>query len=292
VNVSTVDLLRVAAVQMTSTEDIAANLATADRLVRASAHDGATLVVLPEKWNLHGRGGVERGNAQPLDGPSGRWASEIAAELEIDLIAGSITEQVPDRGLAANTSVHFGPDGAVSAIYRKMHMFDVEVDGTHYAESDTQQAGDQVVASQLAGGPDGSVRVGLSICYDLRFPELYRAFAGVELIVVPAAFTLATTRDHWELLLRARAVENQAFVIAPNQFGEYLPGQRCGGRSLICDPWGVVLATAPDSECHIVADLDLSRLGDVRRRLPALAHRRPETLYRQSETAAWAGTSG
>lgn len=284
------DRIRVAAVQMTSTEDTDANLATADRLVRAGARDGAVLIVLPEKWNLHGRGRVEGANAQPLSGPSGRWASDVAAELEIDLIAGSITELVPGQSRGSNTSVHYGPDGGVSAIYRKMHMFDVEVDGTHYAESDTQQPGDEVVASELAGGPDGSVQVGMSICYDLRFPELFRAFAGVQLIAVPAAFTLATTRDHWELLLRARAVENQAFVIAPNQIGEYLPGQRCGGRSLICDPWGVVLAMAPDTECHIVADLDLALQGDIRRRLPALTHRRPESDYRRPAPLAGAAS--
>jgi predicted amidohydrolase len=276
------DTIRVAAVQMTSTEDVDANLATADRLVRAGARDGAQFIALPEKWNLHGRGRTELEHAQPLDGQAGTWAADIAAELEIDLLAGSITERRSDSARASNTSVHFGPDGRARASYRKLHMFDVEVDGTHYAESDTQQPGEQVVASQLADG----VRVGLSICYDLRFPELYRSFAGVELIAVPAAFTLATTRDHWELLLRARAVENQAFVVAPNQIGEYLPGQRCGGRSLICDPWGVVLAVAPDHECHIVAELDLTRLADIRRRLPALAHRRPPDLYEQLEPAA------
>ncbi len=273
------DTIRVSAVQMNSTEDVDANLATADRLVRAAARDGARLVALPEKWNLHGRGPVELAHAQPLDGPSGTWASQLAAELEIDLLAGSITEALPDTPRASNTSVLYGPDGQTRAIYRKLHMFDVEVDGTHYAESDTQQPGEQVVSAPLTDG----VAVGMSICYDLRFPELYRAFAGVELIAVPAAFTLATTRDHWELLLRARAVENQAFVLAPNQVGEYVPGQRCGGRSLICDPWGVVLAVAPDSVGHIVADLDLTQLADIRRRLPALGHRRPESVYAAPE---------
>ncbi len=269
------DTNRVAAVQMNSTEDVDANLSTADRLVRAAARDGAQLVVLPEKWNLHGRGRTELDHAQALDGPSGSWASAIAAELEIDLVAGSITELVPGQSRAANTSVLYGADGEVRAVYRKMHMFDVEVDGTHYAESDTQQPGEQVVASELGSG----IHIGMSICYDLRFPELYRAFAGVELIAVPAAFTLATTRDHWELLLRARAVENQAFVVAANQIGEYVPGQRCGGRSLICDPWGVVLAVAPDKVGYVVADLDLKLLADIRRRLPALDHRRPGAIY-------------
>jgi predicted amidohydrolase len=273
--VTPADTIRVAAVQMNSTEDVDANLAAADRLVRAAAHDGAQLVVLPEKWNLHGRGRTELEHAQPLDGEAGSWASVTAAALGIDLIAGSITELVPGQSRAANTSVHFGADGETRAIYRKMHMFDVEVDGTQYAESDTQQPGDQVVASELASGAG----IGMSICYDLRFPELYRAFAGVELIAVPAAFTLATTRDHWELLLRARAVENQAFVVAANQSGEYVPGQRCGGRSLICDPWGVLLAVAPDKVGHVVADLDLNLLADIRRRLPALEHRRPGAVY-------------
>ncbi len=269
------ETIRAAAVQLNSTEDTDANLAAADRLVRAAARDGAQLVVLPEKWNLHGRGPAEIANAQPLDGPSASWAGAIAAELEIDLIAGSITERVPGQARASNTSVHYGPDGQARAVYRKLHMFDVEVDGTHYAESDTQAPGTEAIASALAGGAG----VGMSICYDLRFPELYRSFAGVELIAVPSAFTLATTRDHWELLLRARAVENQAFVVAANQIGEYPPGQRCGGRSLICDPWGVVLAVAPDKVGHVVADLDLGLLADVRRRLPALAHRRPAELY-------------
>jgi predicted amidohydrolase len=270
---TTAETIRAAAVQLNSTEDIDANLESADRLVRAAARDGATCVVLPEKWNLHGPHELE--TAQPLDGPSGSWAAAIAAELEIDLIAGSITERLPGSDRAANTSVHYGPDGSTRAVYRKLHMFDVEVDGAHYAESDTQQAGEAVVASELSGGAG----VGMSICYDVRFPELYRAFAGVELIAVPSAFTLATTRDHWEVLLRSRAIENQAFVVAANQIGPFPPGNRCGGRSLITDPWGVVLAVAPDKVGHIVADCDLGLLADVRRRIPALAHRRPAALY-------------
>ncbi len=269
------DTIRVAAVQMNSTEDTDANLATADRLVRAAARDGATLVLLPEKWNVLGRGQVMQEKAEPLDGPAGSWASALAAQLGIDLISGSIVEDRPGQTRTANTSVHYGPDGTPRAAYRKLHMFDVEVEGRVYAESEHEEPGEEVVSSELAGG----AYVGMSICYDVRFPELYRAFAGVELITVPAAFTLATTRDHWELLLRARAVENQAFVLAANQIGEYMPGRSSGGRSLICDPWGVVLAVAPDTECHIVADLDLSRLAEIRRRLPALTHRRPATIY-------------
>jgi predicted amidohydrolase len=262
---------------MNSGEEFERNLATADRLVREAAARGASRVLLPEKWNRYGRPDVVTEGAEALDGPAGSWASEISRELRIDLIAGSIVERVEGQALAANTSVHYGPDGKARARYRKLHMFDVEVDGDVYAESSFEQAGDQVVVSELA---DGTV-LGMSICYDVRFPELYRALSarGASVLAVPSAFTLATTRDHWELLLRARAVENQSFVVAANQVGSHLPGNRCGGRSMIVDPWGVVLATAADSECVVVADLDLALLSELRRRLPALSHRRPAEIY-------------
>jgi predicted amidohydrolase len=177
--------------------------------------------------------------------------------------------------------VHVGPDGQLKAVYRKIHMFDVEVDGVQYAESATEQPGDEIVLTKLAGG----LQLGMTICYDLRFPELYRILAvrGAEAIAVPAAFTLATTRDHWEVLVRARAIENQCFVIAPNQIGTHPGGFRSGGRSLIVDPWGVVLASAPDKQTVIVAELDIDALRTVRRKLPSLANRRPGTYD-------WAGS--
>jgi predicted amidohydrolase len=259
---------------MNSAEDTDRNLATADRLVRRAAALGAELVVLPEKWSVLGRPEQMLAAAQPLDGPCVSWAREVAAELGIDLVAGSIVERVPGREKTANTSVHVGPDGEIRAVYRKIHMFDVEVEGVAYLESANEDPGDEAVVSEVSDG----VPLGMSICYDLRFPELYRvlAVAGAEVIVVPSAFTLATTRDHWQLLLRARAIENQAFVVAANQIGAHPPGHRSGGRSLIVDPWGVVLATAPDAEAAIVAELDFNVLRDVRRRIPALAHRRPD----------------
>jgi predicted amidohydrolase len=268
-------IIRAAAVQMNSGENPEGNLRSADELVREAAARGASLVVLPEKWNRYGRAEVVADAAEDLDGPAGSWASAISRELGIDLIAGSIVERL--GGQAANTSVHYGPDGVARARYRKLHMFDVEVDGVVYAESSFEQAGDQVVVSELA---DGAV-LGMSICYDVRFPELYRALSqrGALVLAVPSAFTLATTRDHWEVLLRARAVENQSFVVAANQVGSHPPGDRCGGRSMIVDPWGVVLATAPDRECVVLADLDLASLAEVRRRLPALSHRRPVEIY-------------
>jgi predicted amidohydrolase len=273
--------MRAGAVQLNSTEDVEANLATADRLVREAASLGAELVVLPEKWSVLGTSEQMDAGAETLDGPSITWARKTAAELGIDLLAGSIVEKIPGRAKHANTSVHVGPDGEVKAVYRKLHMFDVEVDGVTYAESDHEDPGEKVVTTTLRDG----TRLGMSICYDIRFPELYRALVdeGVEILAIPAAFTLATTRDHWEVLVRARAIENQCFVIAPNQIGTHGGGFRSGGRSVIADPWGLVLSSAPDAETAIVAELDFENLGDIRRRLPALTHRRPE-VYRARQT--------
>jgi predicted amidohydrolase len=272
--------LGVAAVQLNSTADSAANLATADRLTRAAAADGARLIVLPEKWTAIGSDEELHAAAETLEGPAIGWARALARELEVDLIAGSIVERVAGQEKLANTSVHVDPRGEVRAVYRKIHMFDVEVAGRTYRESDVEEAGQEIVVSEAADG----VELGLSICYDLRFPELYRILAvrGARVIAVPAAFTLATTRDHWETLLRARAIENQAFVIAANQFGAHPGGTRSGGRSMIVDPWGIVMAQAADGEGHITADLDLERQLQIRARLPALANRRSEA-YRWPE---------
>lgn len=265
--------MRVAAVQLTSTADFDANLESADRLTRAAAADGARLVVLPEKWSAIGRGEALVAGAQAIDGPAITWARCAARELGIELVAGSISERVENEPLLRNTSVHIGADGELRASYRKVHMFDVVVEGTVYRESEHEQPGDELVVSPTADG----VELGLSICYDVRFPELYRILAirGARIFTVPAAFTVPTTRDHWEILLRARAIEDQAFVIAANQIGEHGPGMRSGGRSMIVDPWGLVLAHAPDRGCHIVADLDLDAQARMRRDLPSLANRRP-----------------
>lgn len=252
-------------------------MAAADRLVRAAAADGATLIVLPEKWTALGRDEDLRAGAEPLDGPAVAWARAIARELAIDLVAGSIAESPANHQKFANTSVHVNPQGEVVAVYRKVHMFDVEIEGRSYRESELEDPGDEVVLSETAQG----VSLGMSICYDLRFPELYRILAvrGARVIAVPAAFTLPTTRDHWEVLLRARAIENQAFMVAANQIGPHPGGHRSGGRSMIVDPWGTVLAQAQDREGHILADLDLERQLEIRAQLPALANRRP-SAYR------------
>jgi predicted amidohydrolase len=268
--------MRAGAVQLTATDDIDHNVATAERLVRQAAAQGAELVCLPEKWTAIGTDELLERRAEPLGGPIISWARSLARELGIDFVAGSIVESAAGEK-SSNTSVHIGPDGEVRAVYRKIHMFDVEVDGVAYLESATERPGEQIVVSELAGG----TRLGMTICYDLRFPELYRILAirGAEVIVVPSAFTLATTRDHWAVLVRARAIEDQCFVVAPNQIGHHPGGYRSGGRSMIVDPWGLVLASAPDSECAIVAELDLASPRGVRARIPSLANRRPE-VYR------------
>jgi predicted amidohydrolase len=265
--------LRAAAIQLNATGDVARNLETADRLVRHAASLGADLVALPEKWSVLGTRTDMLAGAQTLEGEAISWAQATAAQLGIDLLAGSIFERVEGRELGANTSVHIGPDGERKAVYRKIHLFDVEIDGARYHESATEQPGDEIVVSTLRDG----TKLGMSICYDLRFPELYRILTlrGATVITVPAAFTLPTTRDHWQTLVRARAIENQAFVIAPNQIGDHPGGLRSGGRSLIVDPWGVVLAGASDGETAIVAELELDRVRQVRQRVPALSHRRP-----------------
>jgi predicted amidohydrolase len=277
-------LVRVAAVQLNSTADFSANLASAERLTRAAAADGARLIVLPEKWTAMGTEEDLRAAAQPLEGRAVQWARALARELQIDLVAGSIVEQVEDQEKLANTSVHVDPQGEVRAVYRKLHMFDVEVGGRTYRESDLEEPGDEIVCSQAADGTE----LGLSICYDLRFPELYRILAvrGARVIAVPAAFTLATTRDHWETLLRARAIENQAFVVAANQVGAHPGGHRSGGRSMIVDPWGLILAQAPDGEAYALAELDLERQAQIRAQLPSLANRRPQAYRWPQEVSA------
>jgi deaminated glutathione amidase len=275
--------VRAAAVQLSSGADLAANLQVADRLTRAAAADGAQLIVLPEKWTAMGSDEQLRAAAQTLDGAAVQWARATARELSVDLVAGSILERVAGQEKLANTCVHVDPRGEIRATYRKVHMFDVEVGGRSYRESELEAPGEEIVVSQTATG----VQLGLSVCYDLRFPELYRilAVAGARVVAIPAAFTLATTRDHWETLVRARAIENQAFVIAANQVGEHPGGHRSGGRSMIVDPWGVVLAQAPDRDCHIVAELDMDAQRQIRASLPSLANRRP-SAYRMPDVDA------
>jgi deaminated glutathione amidase len=264
--------MRAAAVQLNSTEDKVRNLGTAERLTRAAASDGAKLIVLPEKFNVLGRHESYLEQAEPLDGPTVRWAQGLARELRVDLVAGSIVERREGHEKLGNTSVHIGPDGDLRAVYRKIHMFDVTVDGKEYRESASQEAGGEVVLSQA-----GSLTLGLTVCYDLRFPELFRILAirGARVLTLPAAFTKFTGAAHWDVLIRARAIENQAFVVAADQIGVHPPDNESFGGSQIVDPWGEVLARAPDEECFIAAELDLARQDEVRQTLPSLANRVP-----------------
>jgi predicted amidohydrolase len=264
--------MRAAAVQLQCTTDPEANLASAERLTRAAAADGAALVVLPERLDIRGAAEDYRAGAAPLDGRPVSWARELARELGIDLVAGSVAERREGHERVSNTSVHVGPDGEVRAVYRKIHMFDVEVGGVEYRESEHSEPADEIVVSETADG----TRVGLTVCYDLRFPELYRILAlrGARIVTVPANFTRVTGEAHWEVLLRARAIEDQVFVIAPGQGRRPGPEGDSYGNSMIVDPWGQVLARAPaDGEHVIAAELDLARQDDVREKLPSLANR-------------------
>jgi deaminated glutathione amidase len=273
--------MRAAAVQLNSSADRDRNLEVAERLVRAAASDGATLVALPEKWSVLGDSQALLEGAEPLDGPALTAAAAWASELGIHLLAGSIAERVEGEERLFNTSALIDPDGELVAVYRKIHMFDVDVGGVSYRESEHEQPGDRIVVGSVSG-----VEVGLTVCYDLRFPELYRILAlrGARMITAPSAFTLATGRDHWDVLLRARAIENQTFLIAPNQFGEAPPRYSSYGRSAIVDPWGLVLARASDGEGFAAAEIDLGSQERVRASLPSLANRRPQA-YRWPEAA-------
>jgi predicted amidohydrolase len=268
---------------MNSTGDKQRNLATADRLVRAAADDGATLVVLPEKFNVIGTHEQLVDGAEPLDGPTLAWARELARELGIDLVAGSIAERRAGRDKLSNTSVHIGPDGIDRAAYRKIHMFDVVVGGREYRESESEEPGEEIVTSEADG-----IGLGLTVCYDLRFPELFRILAvrGARVLTVPSAFTAVTGAAHWDTLVRARAIENQAFVVAAGQFGVHPGGSESYGGSQIVDPWGDVLARVDEGEGFAAADIDLDRQDEVRVTLPSLANRVPSAYRWPPETGA------
>lgn len=278
------DQIRVACVQMTSRRDKAANLERAEALVARAASTGADVVVLPEKWNLIGSADDFRATAETLDaGESVQAMSAWARTLGVSLVGGSITERRDGHEKLSNTSCVFDADGELVAVYRKIHLFDVEVGGHVYRESEAEEPGTEPVLAHIEDWP-----VGLSVCYDVRFPELYRILAleGAELVTVPAHFTTPTGRDHWHVLLRARAIENQLYVAAAGQVGETLEGKPAYGRSLIADPWGTVLAQAPDEETVIVAELDRMRLRDIRTKLPSLANRRPDAYRWKSSSSA------
>ncbi len=262
----------VGAVQLNSTPDLEANLIRAKALVTEAA-GRAQLVALPEHFACYGSDEAVSAAAQPVDGPLVAEFQELAQKLGICLLLGSFPEQAAPGERPFNASLLLGPEGQILAHYRKMHLFDMEWAGVPaYKESRFVQPGSEVVAVPLPGTP---FTAGLAVCYDLRFPELFRALAakGADLLFVPAAFTRTTGPHHWEVLLRARAIENQAYVVAPAQWGKHAPGRHTYGHSLIVDPWGAVLAQAPDGEGVIYAELDHDRLTHLRREFPCLRHR-------------------
>jgi predicted amidohydrolase len=265
--------VRVAAVQMTSTDDLPANLAAAEALVAEAAGAGAAWVGLPENFAYLRREGTPFPCAQGLDGEIVGALRAWARRHGIWLLGGTFPEAA-DGGRVHNTSVLVGPDGGIAACYRKIHLFDVDLreqGGGAFQESATVAPGSDVVVAKTPFGA-----VGLSVCYDLRFPELYRrmADAGARFITVPSAFAPQTGRDHWEVLLRARAIENQCFVLAPAQWGRHSEQRSSHGRALVVDPWGLVLAQAPDRPSVVLAECDTAHQDRIRTALPALRHRR------------------
>jgi len=265
---------KVAAVQMTSTEDVERNLKIATDLTSAAIDDGAQLVVLPECFAVLAPEDAKLKIAEtlPQGGPILKRFSELAAARSAELVLGGFWEQGSDPRKVRNACVHLGPDGRVRAIYRKIHLFDVDLpDGTRLRESDTVEPGSEPVASETRFGT-----LGLSVCYDLRFPELYRALVdrGAIALTIPAAFTLTTGKDHWHVLLRARAIEAQCYVIAAAQTGRHF-GQRVSyGHALICDPWGTILSECGEGEGYAIANVDPAVVTRVRGSVPSLAHRK------------------
>ncbi|MBI5509730.1 MAG: carbon-nitrogen hydrolase family protein [Deltaproteobacteria bacterium] len=265
--------LAVAAVQLTATTDVGANLSRAEALCRRAAEAGARLVVLPENFGCFGADADKLPHAQEIeDGPFLTPLRRLAKEQDVYILAGSIPERGPDAAHTYNTSVLIDPAGKTRATYRKIHLFDVELGGgLSYRESEHVTAGSTPVVADVDG-----FKLGLSICYDLRFPELYRALvqAGARAFAIPAAFTLHTGKDHWEPLLRARAIENLCYVVAAGQWGFHGERRYTWGKSMLVDPWGTPLCTAPEGEGFVTATFDTEPQDRIRAEIPSLANRR------------------
>lgn len=263
-------------VQANSQDDPQANLDEVLAGIDRAARMGAQFVSLPETWNYLGEKDGEVAAAVTIPGDLTDALAEKARQQGIWLHAGSVIERVDGQHRFSNTTLVFDPRGEVVARYRKIHLFDVDIEGqASFRESDTIAPGDEVVTFDMDG-----TRVGLAICYDLRFPELFRkmTLAGAEIIMLPAAFTLMTGKDHWEPLIRARAIENTVFMVAAAQVGPHPPGRMCYGRSMVVDPWGVVLAQAGDIPTVITATLEMDEISRVRGQIPSLNNRMPD-LY-------------
>lgn len=268
---------RIALVQMNAGTNKDANIERATELIRQAADDGAQFVALPETFHLRvpsSQNSVKIASAEPIPGPLTERLAALAAEHDIWLLAGSFSERSAVEGKVYNTSVLFAGDGSIVARYRKIHLFDVSIDGQFHAhESARNLPGNKVVVADTPFG-----RVGLTVCYDLRFPELYRSLAqkGAFIAFVPANFTQFTGKDHWEPLLRARAIENGMFLVAPAQIGGVEGAFQAYGRSMVVDPWGTVRACAGDEVGVTLVEIDLDAVARTRERMPSLSHRRPD----------------
>ncbi len=264
--------MRIGLVQINSQEDRQRNVARAVELIGQAAAQGAQLVALPEYTTFLGRSEVQPQHVEAIDGETAQALSSAAKRHNVWIHGGSMIERSGQPHKNYNTSLVFNPNGERVAMYRKIHLFDVDIAPGSYRESDSLIPGEDIVTTDING-----VRLGLTICFDVRFPELYRALAlaGAKIIAVPAAFTAFTGKDHWEVLLRARAIENQCYIIAPAQWGEHPVGRMCYGRSMIINPWGTVIAQASDGEGVVVANLDMADLERIRTAVPSLANRRP-----------------
>ena len=267
--------LKIAAIQMVSSASLKENLATADRLIKAAAQDGTQVAVLPEYFCIMGLKDTDKvGVREKLgSGPIQEELAAIAKDNGIYLIAGTIPLEAKDPNKVLNTTLVFGPDGQRIGRYDKIHLFGFQTNAERYQESETIEAGDQPGIVKLSIDSDEWI-FGLSICYDLRFPELYRALGQVDCHIIPAAFTYTTGKDHWEILLRARAVENQCYVLASAQGGIHQNQRRTWGNTMLIDPWGEILANLPEGEGFISGVLSKDKLNEVRSKLPALAHRK------------------
>lgn len=270
---------KTAAIQMSSINNKEVNLKKAEQFIHLAAKEGAKVIALPEMFNFSGKVEEKKENAEPIPGPTINYLRKLVKKLGIYLLCGSILEKVEEKGknIFYNTSIFLNPQGEIIAKYRKMHLFDVTLlDGSRWWESELITPGDEIVQVTTS-----EAVFGFSICYDLRFPELYRRLAkkGVQIVFVPSAFTLQTGKDHWETLIRARAIENQFYVIAPNQMGKDTQGKSWWGKSMIVDPWGTVLAKAPERETVIFAEIDLSYQQKIRENLPSLSHMRKDLFY-------------
>lgn len=267
--------IRAAVIQLNSRNNPAENLATVEHFLDRAASMGAQFVSLPEFWMYLGPYAGFDEVAQTIPGPAIARLQEKARRHKMIVHGGSIVEHssmVP--GKFHNTSVLINRDGEIVAQYRKIHLFDVDLaNGEKHYESERIVPGDQVVTAEVDG-----ITFGLTVCYDLRFPELYRSLVlqGAQILMVPAGFTLHTGRDHWEVLLRARAIENLCYVIAPGQVGQYPPNRQCFGRSMVVDPWGLVLAQAQDMPTVIMTEIDLEQIDKARAQIPCLGHRKPQ----------------